>query len=113
VFKCKSGSELFLISDISLVSIVSGSMLLSTLTEVPSLMRVWSEPDLHLNTHDLDTVPKEVSNIKLTVNEATKHTVPECVEETMKRLVQPLGTSCALNKSSILFESFLIHRLSL
>jgi hypothetical protein len=29
-------------SDISLVSIVSGSMLLSTLTEVPSLMRVWS-----------------------------------------------------------------------
>jgi hypothetical protein len=32
VFKCKSGSELFLISDISLVSIVSGSILLSTLT---------------------------------------------------------------------------------
>jgi hypothetical protein len=28
------------VSDISLVSIVSGSMLLSTLTEVPSLMRV-------------------------------------------------------------------------
>jgi hypothetical protein len=43
-----------------------------------------SEPDLHLNTHDLDTVPKEVSNIKLTVNEATKHAVPECVEETLK-----------------------------
>jgi hypothetical protein len=36
-----------------------------------------SEPDLHLNTHDLDTVPKEVSNIKLTVNEATKHTKSE------------------------------------
>ena len=59
-----------------------------------------SEPDLHLNTHDLDTVPKEVSNIKLTVNEATKHTVPECVEETMKRLVQPL-----VNRMNVMEEA--------
>ena len=59
-----------------------------------------SEPDLHLNTHDLDTVPKEVSNIKLTVNEATKHTVPECVEETMKRLVQPL-----MNRMNVMEEA--------
>lgn len=59
-----------------------------------------SEPDLHLNTHDLDTVPKEVSNIKLTVNEATKHTVPECVEETPKRLVQPL-----VNRTNVMEEA--------
>ena len=59
-----------------------------------------SEPDLHLNTHDLDTVPKEVSNIKLTVNEATKHTVPEWVEETMKRLVQPL-----VNRMNVMEEA--------
>ena len=28
-----------------------------------------SEPDLHLNTHNLDKVPKEVSNIKLSMKQ--------------------------------------------
>jgi hypothetical protein len=50
-----------------------------------------------------------VSNIKLTVNEATKHTVPECVEETPKRLVQPLVNRMnVMEEASILFEVFLI-----
>lgn len=64
-----------------------------------------SEPDLHLSTHDLDTVPKEVPNIKPTDNETTKHTksehtIPECVEETLKRLLQPL-----VNRMNVMEEA--------
>jgi hypothetical protein len=51
-------------------------MLTTTLNPKQLKQEKYLKPDLHLSTHGLDTVPKEVSNIKLTVNEATKHTVP-------------------------------------